>query len=176
MRRIGGDDLTGDSVRIAARCCLTVGFSNSLPSPRIGRDMHRLDIDHLFDVLAPIAPGEEAPAPMKICGARIRVVDRDGEEFEKAARGFVAGGRDEDQYPAVARWSTRAAVPPRGNTASSSRAQPNSPFAETAARGPIPRRLEERGLRIPCRGRKTMEPHGKQNRLVSRSLLTAAKP
>jgi hypothetical protein len=31
---------------------------------------------------------------MKIRGARIRVVDRDGEEFEKAARGSVAGGRD----------------------------------------------------------------------------------
>jgi hypothetical protein len=53
--------------------------------------MHRLDIDQFLDVLAPIAPGEEAPAPLKIRGARIRVVDRDGEEFEKAARGSVAG-------------------------------------------------------------------------------------
>jgi hypothetical protein len=56
--------------------------------------MHRHDIDQLLDVLATIAPGEEAPAPVKIRGARTRVVDRDGEGFEKAARGSVAGGRD----------------------------------------------------------------------------------
>jgi hypothetical protein len=45
--------------------------------------MHRLDIDQLVDILAPIAPGEEAPAGVKVRAARIRVVDRDGEEFEK---------------------------------------------------------------------------------------------
>jgi hypothetical protein len=52
--------------------------------------MHPRDIDQLLNVLAPIALREEAPAPMKIRGTRIRVVDRDGEEFEKAARGSVA--------------------------------------------------------------------------------------
>ena len=56
--------------------------------------MHRLDIGQLLDILAPIAPGEEAPAGMKVRGARVLVVDGDGEEFEKAARGFVAGGGD----------------------------------------------------------------------------------
>ena len=56
-----------------------------------------------YDVVAPLAPGEEAPAPMKIRGARIRVVDRDGEEFEKAARGSVAGGRDGRRHDRSAR-------------------------------------------------------------------------
>jgi hypothetical protein len=37
--------------------------------------MHRLDIDQLLDILAPIAPGEEAPAGMKIRRAGILVVE-----------------------------------------------------------------------------------------------------
>jgi hypothetical protein len=65
--------------------------------------MHRLDVDELLDILAPIAPGEEAPAGMKIRRARIRVVDGDGEEFEKAARGIVAARRDDRRHDGSAR-------------------------------------------------------------------------
>ncbi len=61
----------------------------------VGRDMHRLDIDQLVDILAPIAPGEEAPAGVKVRAARIRVVDRDGEEFEKSTHRVVAGRGDD---------------------------------------------------------------------------------
>jgi hypothetical protein len=57
--------------------------------------MHRLDVDEFGDVVAPIAPGKEAPAGVEIRRARVGVVDRDGEEFEKAAHGLFAAGRDD---------------------------------------------------------------------------------
>jgi hypothetical protein len=57
--------------------------------------VHRLDVDQVDNILAPIAPGEEAPAGVKVRRARVRVVDGDGEEFEKAARGSVTGRRDD---------------------------------------------------------------------------------
>ena len=75
-----------------------VGFSKSFAEPAdVGRDMHRLDIDQLVDILAPIAPGEEAPAGVKVRVARVRVVDGDGEEFQKAAHGLSAAGRHDDR-------------------------------------------------------------------------------
>jgi hypothetical protein len=43
-------------------------------------------------------------------GARIRVVDRDGEEFEKAARGSVAGGRDGRRHDRSAARSVSSTV------------------------------------------------------------------
>ena len=58
----------------------------------IGGDMHRFDVGDLIDVGARFAPGEEAPAGVEIGGAGVRVLDRDGEEFEEAARAVVAGG------------------------------------------------------------------------------------
>jgi hypothetical protein len=72
--------------------------------------VHRLDIDELLDIFAPIAPGEEAPAGVKVRRTRIRVVDRDGEEFQKAARGSVAGRRDDRRPPKrreIARGNSR---------------------------------------------------------------------
>ena len=51
----------------------------------IGRDMHWLDRDQFIDAFG-VAPGEEAPAGVKIGRAGIRVLDRDGEELEEAAR------------------------------------------------------------------------------------------
>jgi hypothetical protein len=76
-----------------ARCCSTVGFSKSLPKPAdTGGDVHRFDVGDLIEVGARFAPGEEAPAGVEIGGAGVRVLDRDGEEFEEAARAVVAGG------------------------------------------------------------------------------------
>jgi hypothetical protein len=60
--------------------------------------MHRLDIGQLGDILAPIAPGEEAPACMKVRVARVLVVDRYGEEFQKAAHRLVAARRDDRRH------------------------------------------------------------------------------
>jgi hypothetical protein len=53
--------------------------------------MHRFDVGDLIDVGARFAPGEEAPPGVEIGGAGVRVLDRDGEEFEEAARAVVAG-------------------------------------------------------------------------------------
>jgi hypothetical protein len=61
----------------------------------VGRDVYRLHIDQLGDILAPVAPGEETPAGVKIRRARVRVVDGDGEEFQKTAHCLVAAGRDD---------------------------------------------------------------------------------
>jgi hypothetical protein len=59
--------------------------------------MHRFDVGDLIDVGARFAPGEEAPAGVEIGGAGVRVLDRDGEEFEEAARAVVAdGGQRQD--------------------------------------------------------------------------------
>ena len=58
--------------------------------------MHRLDVSELLDVLVPLVPGKEAPAGMKVGVSRVLVVDRDGEEFQKAAHGLFAG-RGEDR-------------------------------------------------------------------------------
>ena len=57
--------------------------------------MHRFDVGDLIDVGARFAPGEEAPAGVEIGGAGVRVLDRDGEEFEEAARAVVCGGDDQ---------------------------------------------------------------------------------
>jgi hypothetical protein len=43
------------------------------------------------DILAPIAPGEESSAGMKVGRAGVRVVDGDGEEFQKPAHRVFAG-------------------------------------------------------------------------------------
>ena len=69
----------------------------------IGRDMHRLDIDQLLDILAPIAPGEEAPAGVKVSRARVLVVDGDGEEFQKSAHRVIAARSDDRRYDRSAR-------------------------------------------------------------------------
>jgi hypothetical protein len=53
--------------------------------------------------MSTIAPGEEAPASVKIRRARVRVVDGDGEEFEEAARGSIAGRRDDRRHDGSAR-------------------------------------------------------------------------
>ena len=58
-------------------------------------DVHRFDVGDLIDVGARFAPGEEARAGVEIGGAGVRVLDRDGEEFEEAARAVVAGGGDQ---------------------------------------------------------------------------------
>ena len=97
--------------RIAARCCSTVGFSKSLPRPAdIGGDLHRFDVGDLIDVGARFAPGEEAPAGVEIGGAGVRVLDRDGEEFEEAARAVVAGGGDQSGATADPPSATLATV------------------------------------------------------------------
>ena len=60
--------------------------------------MHRLDVSELLDVLVPIVPGKEAPAGMKVGVSRVLVVDRDGEEFQKATHRVVAGGSDDRRH------------------------------------------------------------------------------
>jgi hypothetical protein len=87
----------------------------------IGSDAHRLDVSQFLDVVAPVALGEEAPAGMKIRRAGVRVVDGDGEEFQKAAHGLVAAGRDDrghDRYPPGRRVSIAGGGPDSAGTSS----------------------------------------------------------
>ena len=56
--------------------------------------MHRLDRDQLIEALV-LAPGEESPAGMEVGSAGVRVLDRDGAEFQVAARRLVAGRHDD---------------------------------------------------------------------------------
>ena len=63
----------------------------------IGRDMQRLDIDELGDA-ALFEPGEERACGPVIGHAGVLVADRRGEEFEKAARGMVAGAGDRRRH------------------------------------------------------------------------------
>ena len=83
-----------NSMRMAARCCLTVG-SKCLPERLdVGGDVHRLDVGDLAELVL-VAPGEE-PADGAVVGhARVRVADGGGEEFDEAARGLVAGIGDQ---------------------------------------------------------------------------------
>ena len=108
MRRIGGDDLAGDQPIEQHADRGEVLFDRRLleafpEATDIGRDMHGLDIDQLLDILAPIAPGEEALAGVKVRGARIRVVDGDGEEFQKPAHRVFAGRGDDRGHDRSAR-------------------------------------------------------------------------
>ena len=65
--------------------------------------MQRLDIGNLADLVM-VAPGEEPSCSPVIGHAGILVADGGGEEFEEAARGLVAGGRDHARHQnAVAR-------------------------------------------------------------------------
>jgi hypothetical protein len=57
--------------------------------------MHRFDVSDLINVGVRFAPGEEAPAGVELGGAGVRVLDRDGEEFQETARAVVAGGGDQ---------------------------------------------------------------------------------
>ena len=59
-------------------------------------------ISELLDVLVPIVPGKEAPAGMKVGVSRVLVVDRDGEEFQKAAHGLFAGRGEDRRHDARA--------------------------------------------------------------------------
>jgi len=47
------------------------------------------------------APGEEPPAGAEIRLARVRVLDRDGEELEVAACNLVAGGGDDRRHNVI---------------------------------------------------------------------------
>ena len=59
----------------------------------IGRDVQRLDIGEAAELVV-LAPGEEAADRMQIGRTGVLVADSGGEEFQEAARGLVAGGRD----------------------------------------------------------------------------------
>jgi hypothetical protein len=74
----------------------------------IGRDVHRLDVGQLLDILAPIAPGEEAPAGVKVRVTRVLVVDCDAEKFEEASHGLFAAGSP----PAATIAGTTIELPP----------------------------------------------------------------
>jgi hypothetical protein len=63
----------------------------------IGGDMQRLNIGNLAD-LVPVAPGEEPHDGVVIGLRRVLVADGGGEEFEKAARGLVAGVGDHARH------------------------------------------------------------------------------
>ncbi len=63
----------------------------------IGRDMQRLDIGDLADLVI-IAPGEEPTARPIIGHAGILVPDRRGEEFQEPARRPIAGGGDDARH------------------------------------------------------------------------------
>ena len=66
----------------------------------IGRDVHGLDRHELIEAPG-VAPGEEAPAGVEIGRAGIRVLDRDGEEFEEAARSTGASRGDDRRHDLI---------------------------------------------------------------------------
>jgi hypothetical protein len=106
--RVGRDHLAGDEPveqhADRGEVLLDRRFLEVLAEPAdVGGDMHRRDVGQLLDILAPFAPGEEAPAGVKVRRARVRFVDGDGEEFQKAARGSVAGGDDDPRHDRPAR-------------------------------------------------------------------------
>ena len=110
MRGIGSDHLAGDEPveqhADRGEVLLYGRLLEVLAEPAdIGGNVHRLDIDQLLDILAPIAPGEEAPAGMQVGVARVRVVDGDGEEFQKAAHRVFAGRGDDRRHDRSARAS-----------------------------------------------------------------------
>ena len=91
-----------NSMRMAARCCFTVGFSNVPSALDIGRDVQRLDVDKLAQVVV-LAPGEEPAYRMQVGDARVLVADGGGKEFEEAARRMVAGIGDDCRHDDVGR-------------------------------------------------------------------------
>jgi hypothetical protein len=96
----------------------------------IGGDVQRLDIGDFAD-LVPVAPFEE-PHDGVVIGLSRVVADGGGEEFQKAARGLVAGGGDHARHQhacaagdagqrplvgSLAFFFTREAPTPRGPSA-----------------------------------------------------------
>ena len=85
-----------NSIRIAARCCLTVGLaaarcltvrspgSDTFSAFQICCDMERLDIDEFVDAVLLEQREERAHGP-GIGHPGVVVLDRGGEEVEKAA-------------------------------------------------------------------------------------------
>ena len=59
--------------------------------------MERLDIGEVADTVL-VEPGEERAHGPVIGHARVLVADRGGEEFEKAARGVIAGIGDHRRH------------------------------------------------------------------------------
>ena len=110
MRRIGGDHLAGDEPveqhADRGEVLLDGRFLEVLAEAAdVSRDVHRFDVDELLDILAPIAPGEEAPAGMQVRVARVLVVDRDGEELQKPAHRVFAGRGDDRRHDRSGRVS-----------------------------------------------------------------------
>jgi hypothetical protein len=99
--RIDLDDVAdhepSNSMRKAARCCLTVGAVNSrCRSLRKAATWEGSHLSELGDA-APLAPGREAARRVHVCLAGVVIVDLGGEEFENAAgssgrRGEEPGG------------------------------------------------------------------------------------
>ena len=95
MGRIGGDDLAGDQPieqhadggQVLLDRRLLEVLAERLD---IGGDVERLDIGDLADLVL-VAPGEEPHGGAIVRHARVFVADGGGEEFQKAARGLVAG-------------------------------------------------------------------------------------
>ena len=74
------------------------GFRESLLQPfDIGRDMQRLDIDELAELML-IAPGKELEHRSVIGHAGILVADGRREEFEEASGGVVTGVVDHRRH------------------------------------------------------------------------------
>jgi hypothetical protein len=85
-------------MRMAAKCCFTVGFSKSLAERLdIGGDVKRLDVGELAQLVM-LAPGEEPAHGMQIRRAGVPVADGRGEEFQEAARRSVAGVGDDRRH------------------------------------------------------------------------------
>src|SRR5665213_1689868 len=90
VRRVGGDDLTGDQPveqhayggEVLLHRWL---FEAALHRFDVGRDVQRLDIGELADLVL-VAPVKEPDAGPVIRHARVLVADRRGEEFQEAAR------------------------------------------------------------------------------------------
>jgi hypothetical protein len=77
-------------MRIAARCCFTVGFEALASS-------QGLDIGQPADPMLD-EPGEERTGCPVVGHPRIVVVDRSGEEFQKAARSAFTGVSDHRRH------------------------------------------------------------------------------
>ena len=80
-----------NSMRMAARCCLTVGFGGRrLQRLDIGGDVQRFDVSELADLVLPDPAKEVAHGPV-IGHAGVVVLDRGRKKLEKPPGRPIAG-------------------------------------------------------------------------------------
>jgi hypothetical protein len=102
VRRVDGEDLPDHEPVEQHTDRGEVQFDGRLGGRRlqnlyIGRDMDRLDVCELADLVL-LDPGEEVARGPVVDHAGVFVADRRGEKFDEAPRGLVAGVGDDGRH------------------------------------------------------------------------------